>query len=298
MHGTLSYVEGPVDSIGDIQDGCQACVDRAWNFIVNLTFSLTDPLKPSFQTIILDDPSFPDLILYSLQLSTKTIRENTIDAITNIVVDFPWMKERFMTANLFGRMFETVNFGSRPLWKSETLYLLTRFIASMMDTIGDDRVLHFEQYPHIRVSVFEPAKHFITFMFHNSDKLILDEEDNTRHEKHLCLIHSHIKNIELRSDEHDASFVSELVKWEMRAMVEMENEHRFKIVFGSMLNRTQEWRRNKRERQKRREVCLREEGWDDALELRVVGIEKDTNQSLVDLAEKFRRELAFNPNRR
>ncbi|KAK2959441.1 hypothetical protein BLNAU_5490 [Blattamonas nauphoetae] len=100
--------------------------------------------------------------------------------------------------------------------------------------------------------------------------------------------------MELRADEHDADFVSEMVKWETRTMVEMENEKPFGSVFRSMLNRTYEWKRNKRERQKRREVLLREEGWDDALEQRVVGIEVDTNQDMMGLTVFFRIELALN----
>ncbi|KAK2953624.1 hypothetical protein BLNAU_11488 [Blattamonas nauphoetae] len=104
--------------------------------------------------------------------------------------------------------------------------------------------------------------------------------------------------MELRSDEIDADFVPELVKWEVRTMVEMENEEYFKRVFMSIGNRTWKWNRDKRERQKRREVRLREEGWDDAFELRVVGIEVDTIQSIHKNAKAFRIEQAFNSDRR
>ncbi|KAK2961136.1 hypothetical protein BLNAU_3904 [Blattamonas nauphoetae] len=152
----------------------------------------------------------------------------------------------------------------------------------------------FEQYRHIRVSVFEPAKQFIIFIFHNSDTLILEEKDKSGFELALCYIHIHIQNMELRSDEHDADFVSELVKWEVQTMVEMENEENFEIVFGSMLDRTYKWNRDQREREKRREVRLREEGWDDAFELRVVGIELDTNQTIKAFARGFRIEQGFN----
>ncbi|KAK2944514.1 hypothetical protein BLNAU_20563 [Blattamonas nauphoetae] len=204
------------------------------------------------------------------------------------------MKERFRTANLVGRMFETVDFVSLPLSESQTLLRLSGFISHMFDPIGEDEDAHFQQYPLIRVSVFEPAKQFITFMFYNSDKLILDEDDKDRFESVVCWIHHRMNNLELRSDEHDADFVSELVKWEVRTMFEMENEDSFEMVFQNMLNRTQEWNRGPRERQKRREVLLREEGWDDALELRVVGIDEDTTQNLIELAEEFRVELTLN----
>ncbi|KAK2950924.1 hypothetical protein BLNAU_14114 [Blattamonas nauphoetae] len=75
--------------------------------------------------------------------------------------------------------------------------------------------------------------------------------------------------MELRSDEHDTDIVLAFVNWEMRTMVEMENEAQFEIVFHSMLDRISEWRQDKPERLKRREVLLREEGWDDGFELRV-----------------------------
>ncbi|KAK2962069.1 hypothetical protein BLNAU_3125 [Blattamonas nauphoetae] len=104
--------------------------------------------------------------------------------------------------------------------------------------------------------------------------------------------------MELRSDELDVDCVSELVKWEVRTMVEMENEEKLKFVFRSMLNRTSEWNHPKRERQKRREVLLREEGWDDAFELRVVGLEVDANETMKDLATYFSVELAYNVNKK
>ncbi|KAK2953663.1 hypothetical protein BLNAU_11384 [Blattamonas nauphoetae] len=267
-------------------------------FFSNLMNTLADPHKSSFQTIILDDPSFPDLILNSLKLNHKEIRENTLMAIFNIIYFFPRMSERFMTANLVERMFETVDFVSLPLSESETLFVLTRFLASILCPIGDDEESRFEQCPFIRVSVFEPAKQYIIFLFHNSDKLILDnysiEMKKTQLEDCLCWIHYRIKNLELRSDEHDIDFVSELVKWEVQTMVEMEYEAHFEIVFQSMLNSTREWNQDKRERQKRREVLLREEGWDDAFELRVVGIERNTDQRFQDSVKSFRIELTFN----
>ncbi|KAK2956344.1 hypothetical protein BLNAU_8711 [Blattamonas nauphoetae] len=206
-------------------------------------------------------------------------------------------------------MFETVDFASLPLSEYNTLFIFTNFIAFMCDPIGDAEKSRFEQYPLIRVSVFDPAKQFILFMFHNSDKLVLNEKAKCEHNLHLCRIHRHIKNMELRSDEHDADIVSELVKWEVRMMVEMENEETLEKVFQSLLSRTREWRRTKRELQKRREVLLREEGWDDAFELRVVGIEVDTSPGIQgnprqfmvelsvkvkDLPRRFKKDLAFN----
>ncbi|KAK2953615.1 hypothetical protein BLNAU_11479 [Blattamonas nauphoetae] len=263
-----------------------------------VTCKIADPRKSSFQTIMLDDPSFPDLILNSLKLNRTDFWEITIKAINNIVIVSEWMRLQFIAVNLVERMFETVDFVSLPFSESETLYRLTKFIACMTEPIGDDDEVKFEQYRLIRVSVFEPAKQFITFIVNNQDKLILDEEDTKYLESYLCWIRCNINNMERRSDEHDADIVSELVKWEMRTMVEMENEVHFERVFQSMLIRTQEWNRDKRERQKRREVRLREDGWDDAFELRVVGIEVGTNQNIHDSTKTFSIELALNTDRR
>ncbi|KAK2961204.1 hypothetical protein BLNAU_3972 [Blattamonas nauphoetae] len=282
------------DSLKVLRKKSKQFVSDGWRFFIRMTFRIVEPHKSSFQTIILDDPSFPSLILNSLKLTHQGIRRDILMAITNIVINYPSMKERFMTANLVGRMFETVDFVSLPLSESRTLSYLTDFITRMCFRIGFDVETRFEQLPLIRVSVFEPAKQFLIFMFRNSDKLILNDEDKADFESFLCWIHNRIKNMELRSDEHDADIVSELVKWEGRTMVEMENEEHFEIVFESMLNRTSEWNRDKRERQKRREVRLREEGWDDAFELRVVGIEVDSYQDIHDIAEAFRIELALN----
>ncbi|KAK2961115.1 hypothetical protein BLNAU_3883 [Blattamonas nauphoetae] len=222
-----------------------------------MPYQIADPDQPSFRTIILDDPSFPDLILNSLKLNHKYINVNLFTTISNIIHTYRWMKEQFMTANLVGRMFETVDFVSLPLSESKTLVNLTKFISNMCDPIGFDEEAKLEQYRLIRVSVFEPTKHFITYLFNNLDKLILEEEDKDELEDRMCWIHRHITHMELRSDEYDADIVSELVKWEVRAMVQMENEDHFKTVFMSIVSRTWNWKRDFPERQKRREVLLR-----------------------------------------
>ncbi|KAK2950904.1 hypothetical protein BLNAU_14206 [Blattamonas nauphoetae] len=282
------------DSLKALREDSKVFVSNGWNFLINLTHHIQDPHKSSFQTILLDDPSFTDLILNSLKLNYQPLRRNTTMTLTNIVVGFPSMKEKFMTANLVGRMFETVDFVSLPLSESQTLFALVKIITTMFNPIGDNDEERLEQFHRIRVSVLEPAKPFVIFIFHNSNKLILDEADKTKLENHLCWIHHRIKNMELRSDEHDADIVSELMKWEMRAMIEMENEDNFQIVFQSMVNRTWYWNQNKRERQKRREVVWREEGWDDAFELRVVGIEVEAPLQITDSSAGFRNCSSFN----
>ncbi|KAK2951406.1 hypothetical protein BLNAU_13686 [Blattamonas nauphoetae] len=292
----VSTVDSPtVDSLTQLRNECEEFVSESWCFFIGLTCATTVPTKSSFQTIILDDPSFPDLIFNSLKRRHSEIRENTLLILKTVIIVFPWMRDKFIEANLVGRMFETVDFVSLPLSESNTLCALTDFIAHLFDPIGDDEETWFEQYRLIRAPLFEPAKQFITFMFINSNKLVLEGDDNNQSlEDHLCSIHNHINNMELQSDEHDSNFVSELVKWEVRTMVEMENEEHFEDIFENMCIRTCDWNEEKRERQKRREVLIREEGWDDSFELRVVGIEVDTNQDITDLAEEFRIELAFN----
>ncbi|KAK2944898.1 hypothetical protein BLNAU_20188 [Blattamonas nauphoetae] len=282
------------DALKRIRNHCQTFSIHGWNFFVNLTCKIAEPHKSSFQTIVLDDPSFPDLILNSLKLQSQDTRRLVLMAISNILLNFQWLKEKFMTVNLVGRMFETVDFVSLPLSESETLLHLTNFFSCMLKPIGDDEEAQFEQYRLIRVSVFEPAKQFFKFIFRNSDKLVLNESGKTEVEKRLSLIHLYLKNMELRSDEHNAGLVYEFVNYEIGTMVEMENEAIFRQVLHNRLNRTWEWNRNKRERQKRREVLLREEGWDDGFELRVVGIEVDTNQNLKTLARAFRSFSSFN----
>ncbi|KAK2958202.1 hypothetical protein BLNAU_6906 [Blattamonas nauphoetae] len=95
-------------------------------------------------------------------------------------------------------------------------------------------------YPLIRVSVFEPAKPFIIFIFTNSNKLILSEIGQSLHNRYLNRLYYHTKEMEIRSDEHDVAIVSALVKWETRTMVEMESEERCSSFFAAMLNRTTE----------------------------------------------------------
>ncbi|KAK2952751.1 hypothetical protein BLNAU_12400 [Blattamonas nauphoetae] len=273
-----------IDWLKELRKEYANFVSNGWHFLIDSAASITEPHKSSFQTIILDDPSFSDLILNSLKLNHPNVWEITIIALTNIVVKFEGMRERFRTTNLVGRMFETVDFVSLPLSESETIFCLTSFIAWMLEPIGDDEEAHVDQYPLIRVSVFEPTQQFITFMFDNSDKLSLDEGKRVKFEYFLCRIHNNIKNMELRSDEYDTDTVSELVKWEVQTMVAMENEEHLMI----------EWNRDKPERQKRREVLLREEGWDDGFELRVVGMDVDTSQDMRDCWMDFGVERALN----
>ncbi|KAK2961197.1 hypothetical protein BLNAU_3965 [Blattamonas nauphoetae] len=285
----LSGVDEKLDvSLTNLRIGFEMFVHAGWSFFADITFEITEPHNSSFQTIILDDPSFPDLIINSLQLNHKDIRENTVSAISNIVHSFPSMKDNFISVDLLGRIFETVDFVSLSLSESKPVFQLTIFLANMLFPNGDDEDAKFEQYRLIRVSVFEPAKQFIEFMFHNSDRLIVNEARQQALEIQLAIIHNHIKNMELRSDEHEANFVSEIAKWEVRTMVETESKIAFNFFFENLLNRTYEWRWNQPDRQKRREVRLREEGWDDAFELRVVGMEVDTNRNVQTVVRRFR----------
>ncbi|KAK2956595.1 hypothetical protein BLNAU_8435 [Blattamonas nauphoetae] len=255
---------------------------------------ISDPHKSSFQTTLLDDSSFPDLILNSLKLTGTEIGRHTVISISNIIVEFRFMKEKVMIENLVGRMFETVDFVSLPLSGSKTLFSLTKFIQRMSEPIGEDGEPHFEQYPLIRIYVFEPAKQFVKFMFRNSGKLVLNDKDKAELEALLCQIHRHVTKMELRSDEHDADFVSELVKWEIRQMVEMENDKSFTFFFQGMVYRSQEWNRDQHERQKRREVIWREYGWDDVFELRMMGMGVDTNQTVQRSVRRLMIELTLN----
>ncbi|KAK2944893.1 hypothetical protein BLNAU_20183 [Blattamonas nauphoetae] len=72
------------DSLKELRDECEKYLRNGWIFFVGVTYAISDFHKSSFQTIILDDPSFPDLILNSLKLTHQTIRRNTIMAINNI----------------------------------------------------------------------------------------------------------------------------------------------------------------------------------------------------------------------
>ncbi|KAK2956342.1 hypothetical protein BLNAU_8709 [Blattamonas nauphoetae] len=199
------------NSLKVLRNECTVFVSHGWGFFVNLTFRIAEPHKFSFQTALLDDPSFPDLVQNSLQLHHEGIRGNTITAILNVVIDFPSKREELMKANLVWRMFETVDFVRLPLSESETLLHLVDFIFYMFDPLTDDETERFKRYALIRDSVFEPAEPFINFIFQNSDKLILDYEDKTTLQNRLRSIRQHIKNMELRSDEHVPDVVSELV---------------------------------------------------------------------------------------
>ncbi|KAK2954365.1 hypothetical protein BLNAU_10697 [Blattamonas nauphoetae] len=268
-------------------------IGTCWEYYERLVRSFPSPHQSSFQTVILDDPSFTDNFLESLKLATSLGTEICLRTFTRIL-NMPFVKERFTSGDLVRKMFETVDFVSLPLSMSAIHYRVTSLLETMMDPVRGDIEALFKQYPQLRVSVFEPARRYIHFVFHNLHRFTLNAEYRRAFDDAVCRIHNDIKNMELRSDEHDAVFVSELVRWEVRTMVEKENEESLKIVFQSMLNRGYRWKQDKPERQKRREVLLREEGWDDTLELRVVGIEVDTNQEMLGKAAAFRSVSSFN----
>ncbi|KAK2944541.1 hypothetical protein BLNAU_20547 [Blattamonas nauphoetae] len=165
--------------------------------------------------------------------------------------------------------------------------------ASMCITIVDDEQACFKQYHLIRVSVFEPAQQFITFMFHIPTNSLWMKENkiSLSISSVVCTTTSKTWNSDQK---HAADTVSELVKWEVQTMVAMENEEHLMIVCLTLLYRTWEWNRDKPKRQKRREVLLREEGWDNGFELRVVGMDVDTSQDMRDCWMDFGVERALN----
>ncbi|KAK2956792.1 hypothetical protein BLNAU_8245 [Blattamonas nauphoetae] len=244
------------ESLTDLRIDCNNFLCNAWDFVKNVAYQITDPHKPYFQTIILDDPSFSDLILSSIKLTHQAIRFNVLTTIMSIIVHFRSMRDTFLTANLVKRMFETVDFVSLPFSESNTLFELTKIILGMLTPIGSAKTC-FEKFPLIRVSVFEPAKQFITFIFHNSEKLILNEELKSLLDRHLCEFHLSLKHLDLQSDEHNSELVSGIVKWNARWTIKMGKDDPFRPAFESILSRTCEWKRNKAEQQKRQEI-----GWD------------------------------------
>ncbi|KAK2958890.1 hypothetical protein BLNAU_6139 [Blattamonas nauphoetae] len=254
----------------------------------------SDSFMSSFESIVLDDFSFPDLILKSLLHTDDETRSDIMYVVNFVVEDFQEMRDRFISANLVGRMFETVDFVSLPLSDTKIHMELTQFLALMAEPIDEDDETYLEHLQLLRVSVFEPAKQYILFIFHNCDNFRWDEIDQGLLANYICWLDSSMKDMELHNEEHDADIVSELVRWEARQMVEMENGTTFGIMFQSIGYRTKGWMEDNPERQKRREVRLREEGWDDALELRVVGIEEDTPEDVKDDALDLRVMFSFN----
>ncbi|KAK2946772.1 hypothetical protein BLNAU_18302 [Blattamonas nauphoetae] len=80
------------DSLRHLRNGCKQFVHNARVFLVNVKPPPSDPCISSFRTALFDTRSFPDLILNSLELDDKEIKENTITAITNILSHYPWIR--------------------------------------------------------------------------------------------------------------------------------------------------------------------------------------------------------------
>ncbi|KAK2949802.1 hypothetical protein BLNAU_15284 [Blattamonas nauphoetae] len=277
-------------SLRILRDECVNFVDAAWLFFANKKTLKAIPRKSSFTSTVLEPQPFCENVIRSLKLNNPNTGHNIIITINRILSRIPQMKESFISANLVERMFKTFDFASLPLSESQFHWDITRFVGLMIQPIMKDKETYPTQRAIFRVSVFEPVRQHVGFVLHNWKTLTFGSADTTQQESCVCLIVGIAKDMELESDELDSGFVSELVRWEVRMMVEIENEKNINRVIQRIGNMIWMWKLKEKERLKRREVLLREEGWDDVFELRVVGIELDTEQYRQLHARQFRIE--------
>ncbi|KAK2959860.1 hypothetical protein BLNAU_5057 [Blattamonas nauphoetae] len=278
------------DSLRILRDECVNFVDAAWLFFAKKTTIKAIPRKSSFTSTILDPHPFCENVIRSLKLNNPNTGHNIIKTINRILSRIPQMKESFISANLVERMFKTFDFASLPLSESQFHWDITRFVGLMIQPIMKDKETYPTQCAIFRVSVFEPVRQHVGFVLHNWKTLTFGTADTTQQESCVCLIVGIAKDMELESDELDSGFVNELVRWEVGQMVEIENETNINRVIQRIGNMIWMWKQREKERLKRRDVLLREEGWDDVFELRVVGIELDTEQYRQLRARQFRIE--------
>ncbi|KAK2943955.1 hypothetical protein BLNAU_21101 [Blattamonas nauphoetae] len=159
LSGVETQMTNPLQTL---RAKCEDFVAEGWQFFVNFDVPNENPHKSTFQSIVLDDSSFPDLVLQSLKLESRHIRINAIQALIHLSRTFLGMKKRWCSENLVGKMFETVDFVSLPLSDAETHIGLTCFLSQMTSPVEDDEddEIYEEHLQLARVFVFEPAKKY------------------------------------------------------------------------------------------------------------------------------------------
>ncbi|KAK2946072.1 hypothetical protein BLNAU_18980 [Blattamonas nauphoetae] len=268
-------------------------LERFWFILMAQCRQKSRPSGTALEPLILDHPSLPALIVMSIKLCMLLSRATVFTPLLNLSA-IPSMKEKFISCDLIRTLFDTVDFLSIPLSNTETHSTLLQILVNMLSPTADDNDQRVAEYPAIRRLVFDQAKEYIRVVLPSLSRATVPSELLINPNQVPIRMHLVLREMELKSQELDADFVSDLVRWEVRWVVDTETDEDFEMVFRTMFRLAAKWKDNLPERLKRREVLLREEGWSDALEQRIVGIETSDRQLQRHLSLVFRYISSFN----
>ncbi|KAK2956160.1 hypothetical protein BLNAU_8940 [Blattamonas nauphoetae] len=252
----------------------------AWKVLANLTFDYAVDLHPHLRSILADNPKLENVVLRSIKEGDIELIQFTFSAISNLLKIEPENRTRLQSGDLMRKLFSSFDFQSVPLSEAEFHLFTVNFIRQMLTVNGATEEIKQAQFPSLRVSVYNHVWKYLSHVITHSPALTLNETNREIHEDDVSLCYRHIFFMEVAADELDEAFLLEQAKWEVRWLTEVENEERLDFRILTCGNRAYRWRTEKRGRLKRRERMLRKEGWDDAVETRVVGLHPEVSEDL------------------
>ncbi|KAK2950899.1 hypothetical protein BLNAU_14201 [Blattamonas nauphoetae] len=252
----------------------------AWKVLANLTFDYAIGLRPHLHSILADNPKLETVVLRSVEEGDIELIQLTFSSIISLLTIAPENRTRLQSGNLVEKLFSSFDFQSVPLSKAEFHAFTVKFIRHMLAVDGATEEIKQAQFPSLRVSVYNHVWKYLSHVITHSPALTLNEIHRELHEDDVSLCYRHIFFMEVAADELDEAFLLEQAKWEVRWLTEVENEKTLDLRIFTCGNRAYRWRTEKWGRLKRRERMLRKEGWDDALETRVVGLHPEVSEDL------------------
>ncbi|KAK2955046.1 hypothetical protein BLNAU_9977 [Blattamonas nauphoetae] len=235
---------------------------------------------PHLRSILADNPILETVVIRSVEEGDIELIQLTFSAIITLLEIGPENRTRLQSGNLVKKLFSSFDFQSVPLTEADFHSFTVNFIRQMLAVDGATEEIKQAQYPSLRGSVYDHVWKYLSHVITHSPALTLYDTHREKHEDDVSTCYRHIFFMEVAADELDEAFLLEQAKWEVRWLTEVENEETLDFRILTCGNRAYRWRTEKWGRLKRRERMLRKEGWDDAVETRVVGLHPEVSEDL------------------
>ncbi|KAK2958321.1 hypothetical protein BLNAU_6808 [Blattamonas nauphoetae] len=180
------------------------------------------------------------------------------------------MQSRILSSDLVQRIVDNTDVPGFSRDNSFAHSEAAGFLKAMLDPKAENLATRMEVYPSLRVFVFEPMKPYIHFLISNSHRLCLRGRDRINFECSLIGMFWQILDIEQHTIGIEDEFVRFLVKWEVDWLTDLEDDDLLDLFVIPFSVRSLHTGKLPSSLMKRRKGWLRSEGWEDALELRVM----------------------------
>ncbi|KAK2958194.1 hypothetical protein BLNAU_6898 [Blattamonas nauphoetae] len=220
---------------------------------------------------------------------------HTFFAVNGFLRITPSIRPRFQFRDFVEKVFSSFDFLSVPLYIPVFHSSTIEFIRRMLQVNGETEEIKLAQLPSLRITVFNHVWPYLAYIITHSPTLNLNHQNRADHESDVTICHRNISCMERNGEELDERFLLEQAKWEVRWLTEVENEKTLKERILTVESRASGWMTENWERQKRRERMQRKEGWDDAVEARVAGLNPEMSPDLKGKVFKLGVLASFNP---